>query len=93
LLASATAEQPVPDVPALDHAASYAPWVLATLNAVATTISLRAAATALRVHHSTLQDRITHAEHLLGWTVRDPQGRLRLQVALTLRRLYRHPPN
>jgi DNA-binding PucR family transcriptional regulator len=41
----------------------------------------------LRVHHSTLQDRITHAEHLLGWTVREPAGRLRLQLALALRRL------
>ena len=53
-------------------------------------ISLRAAATTLRVHHSTLQDRITHAEHLLGWNVREPGGRLRLQVALALRRLQRH---
>jgi DNA-binding PucR family transcriptional regulator len=52
--------------------------------------SLRAAATALRVHHSTLQDRISHAEPLLGWNVREPHGRLRLQLALALRRLHRH---
>ena len=85
-------DQPaLPDVKALAHAASAAPWMLTTLHTMAASISLRAAATTLRVHHSTLQDRITHAEHLLGWTVREPQGRLRLQLALALRRLQRHP--
>jgi hypothetical protein len=91
LLAAAPDPAGVPDVHALEHAAAAAPWVLSTLHAVAATISLRAAATALRVHHSTLQDRIAHAENLLGWTVRDAQGRLRLQLALALRRLHRHP--
>ena len=81
----------VPDLRALDHAVAAAPWALATLHAVATSGSLRAAATALRVHHSTLQDRIVHVEHLLGWPVRYPNGRLRLQLALALRRLRRHP--
>lgn len=81
----------VPDVRALGRAAGGASWVLTTLHAVASTISLRAAATVLRLHHSTLQDRIGHAEHLLGWSVRQPQGRLRLQLALTLRRLHHHP--
>jgi hypothetical protein len=78
----------IPDVRALEHTP---PWLLSTLSAVAESISLRAAATALRVHHSTLQDRIVQAEHLLGWNVREPQGRLRLQLALALRRLHRHP--
>ncbi|MEV4889418.1 helix-turn-helix domain-containing protein [Nonomuraea sp. NPDC055795] len=82
---------PVPDVHALEHAASAAPWMLATLHAIAYAVSLRAAAAQLPVHHSTLQDRLAHAEHLLGWTIRDPEGRLRLQLALTLRRLHRHP--
>ncbi|MEV4706644.1 helix-turn-helix domain-containing protein [Actinoplanes sp. NPDC049316] len=91
LLAELGDRSSLPDVRALDHAASAAPWMPATLQAVADTISLRAAATALRVHHSTLQDRVAHAEHLLGWTVRDPHGRLRLQLALALRRLHRHP--
>jgi hypothetical protein len=68
-----------------------APWMLATLHAVATSASLRAAATALRVHHSTLQDRIVHAERLLGWSVREPAGQFRLHLALVLRRL-RHQP-
>ena len=56
-----------------------------------TTPSLRAAAVTLRLHHSTLQDRVIQAEHLLGWPVREPAGRLRLQLALALRRLRRHP--
>lgn len=73
------------------QAAAAAPWMLSTLYAVATTASLRTAAVALQVHHSTLQDRIIHAERLLGWPVREPQGRLRLHLALVLRRLHHHP--
>ncbi|MBK3628644.1 helix-turn-helix domain-containing protein, partial [Streptomyces sp. MBT49] len=80
---------PPPDVHALDAAAADAPWLLTTLYAVTTTASLRAAAAEANVHHSTLQDRLTHAEHLLGWPVRTPQGRLRLHLALTMRRLAR----
>ena len=90
LLADSAGSAPIADVRALEHAASGAPWALPTLHAVADAISLRAAASALRVHHSTLQDRIAHAEHLLGWNVREPHGRLRLQLALALRRLHRH---
>jgi hypothetical protein len=90
LLADAGDQSGLPDVRALDHAAAAAPWMLSTLHATADAISLRAAAGTLRVHHSTLQDRITQAEHLLGWAIRDPHGRLRLQLALTLRRLARH---
>ena len=82
--------EPVPDVRALDRAAATAPWMLTTLDAVAETASLRAAATALRVHHSTLQDRLAHTIPVLGWDVREPRGRLRLQLALALRRLHRN---
>jgi DNA-binding PucR family transcriptional regulator len=71
--------------------AAAAPWMLSTLYAVATNASLRAAATALRVHHSTLQDRIVHAERLLGWPVREPRGQFRLHLALVLHRLRHHP--
>ncbi|WP_246266558.1 helix-turn-helix domain-containing protein [Nonomuraea typhae] len=85
--------EPIPDVHALEHAAAAAPWMLATLHAIAYSPSLRAAALAVTVHHSTLQDRLAQAEHLLGWAVREPEGRLRLQLALTLRRLHRHPVN
>ncbi|WP_327399495.1 helix-turn-helix domain-containing protein [Streptomyces sp. NBC_01288] len=81
--------EPPPDVHDVEAAAANAPWLLATLNAVATTTSLRAAAIEINVHHSTLQDRLTHAESLLGWPVRTPQGRLRLQLALTMRHLAR----
>jgi PucR-like helix-turn-helix protein len=91
VLAEVGDQSAAPDVKALEHAAAAAPWMLTTLHTMAMSSSLRAAATALRVHHSTLQDRITHAEHLLGWNVREPQGRLRLQLALALRRLQRHP--
>jgi sugar diacid utilization regulator len=80
--------EPSPDVRALERARSTAPWMLATLEAVAFTPSLRAAAASLVVHHSTLQDRVARAERLLGWSLRTPQGRLRLQLVLTLRRLH-----
>ena len=83
----------IPDELALEHAAAAAPWMLATLNAVAASASLRGAAAALLVHHSTLQERIEHAERLLGWTIRKPDGRQRLHLALALRRLRRHPPS
>ncbi|MFF4836172.1 helix-turn-helix domain-containing protein [Streptomyces sp. NPDC001315] len=82
-------DEPPPDVHAVEAAAAAAPWMLATLHAVAVTASLRAAAAEVNVHHSTLQDRLTHAEHLLGWPVRTPQGRFRLQLALTMRHLAR----
>ncbi|BEL03851.1 helix-turn-helix domain-containing protein [Actinoplanes sichuanensis] len=79
----------VPDVRVLEQAA--APWLLPTLHAVTATTSLRAAATRLRLHHSTLQDRVVQAEHLLGWSLRDPDGLLRTHLALVLRRLHRNP--
>ncbi|WP_069760875.1 helix-turn-helix domain-containing protein [Streptomyces sp. LUP47B] len=80
---------PPPDVQALEAAGAAAPWLLGTLHAVVSTASLRAAAAEINVHHSTLQDRLSHAEHLLGWPLRTPQGRLRLQLALTMRHLAR----
>jgi hypothetical protein len=86
------ATEPAPDVRALERAVAATPSALATLDVVAGTLSLRAAATELRVHHSTLQDRLARAGQLLGWDVREPQGRLRLQVALALRRLHHNPP-
>jgi len=92
LAESVTAATPaIFDELALEHAALAAPWMLATLHAVATSPSLRAAAAALRVHHSTLQERLGHAERLLGWPVREQPGRHRLYLALALRRLRRHP--
>lgn len=91
VLAAATppGADPIPDVQSLIRAAATAPWALATLDAVADSPSLRTAATTLRVHHSTLQERLSHIDHTLGWDFRTPQGRLRLQLALALRRLTR----
>ncbi|SDH11320.1 PucR C-terminal helix-turn-helix domain-containing protein [Klenkia brasiliensis] len=89
LVEAADDAPPLPDVQALDAAAAAGPWVLTTLDAVATTGSQRDAARALHLHHSTLQDRLQHAEQLLGWDLRDPAGRLRLQLALHLRRAAR----
>ncbi|MEV7872610.1 helix-turn-helix domain-containing protein [Streptomyces sp. NPDC088124] len=83
--------EPVPDVRALERAVAAAPWAALTLHTVAFAPSLRAAATELTVHHSTLQDRLAQAEQWLGWPVRDPYGRLRLQLALLARRLHRAP--
>jgi hypothetical protein len=79
----------VPDVRILEQAT--APWLLPTLHAVTTAPSLRAAATRLRLHHSTLQDRVIQAEHLLGWSLHDPAGLLRAHLAMVLRRLHRNP--
>lgn len=84
--------RPMPDVRALESAAAAAPWVLATLVAFTSHASLRLAAAELFLHHSTLQSRITAIEHDLGWPVRDPGGRLRLQLALAVRRFQLHPP-
>ncbi|WP_020108059.1 helix-turn-helix domain-containing protein [Nocardia sp. 348MFTsu5.1] len=82
----------IPDVTAVQRAAEAAPWMLATLHAVSTTSSLRAAATSVRVHHSTMQGRLVQAERRLGWSLRDDEGRNRLNVALILRRLSRNGP-
>ena len=83
--------EPIEDVRAVERAGTDAPWALATLVAVANSPSLRTAATALLVHHSTLQERLGHVEHVLGWSIRDPQGRLRLQLAIAMWRLHRQP--
>lgn len=80
---------PPPDARALDAVVADAPWMLATLIAVASTESRRAAAARLNIHHSTLQSRLSHTEALLGWPVHTTKGRLRLQVALITRRLAR----
>ncbi|WP_062355651.1 helix-turn-helix domain-containing protein [Herbidospora yilanensis] len=82
------ATAPSPDVVTLGGLPA---WALETLHAVVTSTSLRTAATLLTLHHSTLVDRLGRAEHLLGWDVRGPDGRFRLQLAFALRRLHAHP--
>ncbi|GAB2485940.1 helix-turn-helix domain-containing protein [Nocardiopsis aegyptia] len=92
LLADAVSRgvEPVPDVVSLDRVGRESPVLLEALDAVAAAPSLRAAATALGTHHSTLQESVGRAERVLGWPVRDVPGRLRLQVGLALRRLHRN---
>ncbi|MGQ4510766.1 helix-turn-helix domain-containing protein [Streptomyces sp. DW26H14] len=80
------------DVREMERLLGAASWAPATVHAAATFPSLRAAADALHVHHSTLQARVAQLERLLGRSVRDPQGRLRLQLALAMWRLHRQPP-
>ncbi|GAA2667247.1 helix-turn-helix domain-containing protein [Streptomyces lunalinharesii] len=82
---------PPDDVRALELAAHSGPWVLRTLAEFTSHSSLRLAAAALYIHHSTLTDRLTAIEHELGFPVRTPQGRLRIQLALVVRRLLLHP--
>ncbi|MFK0289862.1 helix-turn-helix domain-containing protein [Streptomyces sp. NPDC090442] len=82
---------PPADVRALERAARSGPGVLRTLVEFTSHASLRLAAAALYLHHSTLTDRIAAIEHDLGFPVRDPQGRLRVQTALAVRRLLLHP--
>ncbi|HVV08956.1 helix-turn-helix domain-containing protein [Amycolatopsis sp.] len=83
--------EPVSDVRVVERAARAAPWVLATLVTVVSATSLWAVAATLVVHHSTPQDRLAHLEGLPGRPVREPNGRLRLHLALALWRLHRHP--
>jgi hypothetical protein len=49
--------------------------------------SIRRAATATHLHHSSLAARIARAESVLGFTLADPAGRLRAHLALALVRL------
>lgn len=93
LAATVDADTPAPaDVAAVEAAAQTAPWLLPTLDAVARSTSVRAAATRLRVHHSTAQERAARASRALGWDIDAPEGRLRLQLALVVRRLRAAPP-
>lgn len=75
----------------VEDAIRSAPWMLETLVAIAHSTSVRAAATELRVHHSTAQERASRASRMLGWDLDDPAGRFRLQLALVVRRLRATP--
>ncbi|GHF18011.1 hypothetical protein GCM10014715_86350 [Streptomyces spiralis] len=60
---------------------------LAALAAFCRTGSLRQAAAALHLHHSSVAARLAHVEDATGWRLRDPQDRFRAQLALYARRL------
>ncbi|CAL9357262.1 hypothetical protein SUDANB121_00601 [Nocardiopsis dassonvillei] len=84
----APGDAPPPDVAALERLARTSTALIALADAVAAAPSVRAAATALGLHHSTTQQGLERLERLLGWSVRTVTGRLRLQVALCVRRLH-----
>lgn len=58
-----------------------------TLDAVADSSSLRAAAGLLGIHHSTLQARADHLARQLGFDPLSPHGRTRLDLSLALARV------
>jgi hypothetical protein len=60
---------------------------LAALAAFCRTGSLRQAAAALHLHHSSVAARLSGVETALGWRLRDPNDRLRAQLALYAWRL------
>ncbi|MGW4214349.1 helix-turn-helix domain-containing protein [Lentzea sp. NPDC004789] len=74
------------DVRALDRLAAE-PDVIATLDALCATGSVRKAAALLHRHHSTMPARLARAESVLGFELDSAAGRFRLQLALMLRRL------
>jgi hypothetical protein len=79
----------IPDVAALDRLASERTGMvtLTALRALCETESIRVAARALHMHHSSIAQRLDHAEVVLGYSVRTALGRNRLAIALALRRL------
>ncbi|MEE1930099.1 helix-turn-helix domain-containing protein [Streptomyces sp. TRM 70351] len=65
--------------------------LLGALAAFCRTGSLRQAAAALHLHHSSVAARLSRVEEALGWRLRDPQDRFRAQLALYALRLSSDP--
>lgn len=63
------------------------PRIIAMLDTLSASESLRAAASTLGFHHSTVQSRAEELSGKLGFDVRTSRGRTRLSVALALYRL------
>lgn len=80
---------PPPDVVALELLVTKDAAVLETLDVLTGTESVRAAAGALGVHHSTVQQRIAAFRQAFGFEPTSPAGRLRLATALAVHRLMR----
>jgi hypothetical protein len=80
-----------PDVAALDALAATPGGALdvATLDAFCRTGSLRQAAAALHLHHSSVAARLAHVEDALGLRLDEPDGRFRARLAVVTRRLAR----
>jgi hypothetical protein len=81
----------VPDVQALDALLERHRWVIDTLQALLDTASLRQAAAAIHVHHSTLSDRLRWLESRLGYAPTSAIGRQRTAVAVLLWRIAHGP--
>jgi hypothetical protein len=79
--------EPVPDVAALE---ALDPRSLDLLDAIADLDSMRAAASRLGLHHSTVQQQSAALSRSLGYDPRTPSGRVRYTLARTLQRLS-HP--
>ncbi|MFD5830770.1 helix-turn-helix domain-containing protein [Lentzea sp. NPDC060358] len=76
----------LPDVRALDRLGAE-PGMIALLDALCATGSVRKAAVLVHRHHSTMTTRLTRAEAVLGFGLDEAPGRFRLHLALVLRRL------
>ncbi|HEY1778203.1 MAG TPA: helix-turn-helix domain-containing protein [Solirubrobacteraceae bacterium] len=79
----------IPDVIALDQLASERTGTvtLDALRALCEAESIRLAARTMHMHHSSMGQRLDHAEQTLGFSVRPAPGRHRLALAMALRRL------
>ena len=78
----------IADVQALDQVLALGGAdMLATLDVVVATGSIRQAARSLRMHHNSVLHRVAQAERVLGFALSDVYGRNRLFLALTLRRI------
>ncbi|WP_440710943.1 helix-turn-helix domain-containing protein [Herbiconiux sp. YIM B11900] len=87
LAASAETARTAPDVVAMAELIRAQPHLEQFLEVLADAESVRAAAQQLRLHHSTVQAKLTSLEHALGFDPRTPRGRVRLALTLALHRL------
>ncbi|WP_329566112.1 helix-turn-helix domain-containing protein [Kitasatospora sp. NBC_01266] len=84
----APADALIADVRALLAAEAATAGSLATLSALVEQNSLRQAAAALHLHHSTLQARLPQLQAVLGYPLDTAAGRARLHLALALHRIH-----
>jgi hypothetical protein len=80
----------LPDVQVLDRLGAE-PDLIAALEALSASGSVRKAAAAVHRHHSTMTARFARAESMLGFELDSAYGRFRLYLALMLRRLRDNP--
>lgn len=85
--AAETAVTRQPDVAALGVIEKHDERAIDQLEAITASDSLRSAAVAAGVHHSTLQAHAIEWNAALGFDLRSPSGRVRLALALALYRL------